>query len=84
MEKELVMKSLICFTLSAIMITSGCSLKETTTGDPLTRILVAQAGQNSILVVDMDTPPQLRSVDVPISPDVSDSVGPKIDIHPWG
>jgi len=78
------MKNLICFTLFAIALTSGCSVKETTTGDPLTRMIVAQRGQDSILVIDLDVTPQIRSVKVPLTTALVNWTNLNVDIHPWG
>lgn len=78
------MKTLICFTLLAIVLTSGCSVKETTTGDPLTRMIVAQKGQDSILVIDLDVTPQTHSVKVPLTTALANWTNLNVDIHPWG
>jgi hypothetical protein len=78
------MKNLIAITLLSIFMTSACSVKETTTGAPLTRMLVAQRGQDTILVVDLDTTAQARAIKVPLTSALVNWTNLSVDIHPWG
>ncbi len=78
------MKNLICITLFAIVLTSGCSVKETFMGDPLTRMIVSQRGQDSILIIDLDVTPQIRSLKIPLTTALINWTNLGVDLHPWG
>lgn len=78
------MKNLIYLAFCTLLLMGGCSLKQTTSGDPLTRMLVAQTGQSSILVVDLESTPQVRAVNVPLTSTLPSYTSLRVDSHPWG
>ncbi|MDT8282807.1 MAG: hypothetical protein RQ982_08355 [Gammaproteobacteria bacterium] len=78
------MKNSIYVILLAIFLTAGCSVKQTDTADPVTRMIVSQRGQDSILVIDLDVIPQIRSIKIPLTTALVTWTNLNVDIHPWG
>lgn len=80
MEKKIF---LWCF-FSICMLLNGCSIRYTNSGTPLTRMIITQRGEKSIVVVDLNSTMDIRSYDVPFTHTVNANVAPNVEIHPWG
>ena len=61
MEKKI----LLCWFFSICMFLNGCSIRSTDSGTPLTRMIITQRGEKSIVVVDLDSTMDIRSYSLP-------------------
>ena len=79
------MKNRICLSCIFLfsMFTIGCSLFLTESGVPLTRMIVSNSGEESIVVVDLYSTLDIRSYPVPFIAPIGTNV-PMVEIHPWG
>lgn len=77
------MKKFAALVLTAASI-AGCSLERTEMDEPLTRLVVSQRGEASIVVIDRYEDPVIRSYPVPFASPVEARDIMRIELHPWG
>ncbi len=77
------MRKLAALVLGAASI-AGCSLERTETSEPLTRLVVSQQGEASIVVIDLYNDPEVRTYPVPFASPVETADIIRLELHPWG